>query len=293
VQHLKTQPKPLESIRPDLPPALCRLVHSMLVKSPDRRCASAREIVREVRRLQLEYGGEELPEDLPGWDVLSGEFSTDPRIAATRHLGDLMKTLAMQQPKRRRWRLYAAGALAAFVVGGLVAWSAAVDRPLLAGAAETEQTIPSAASAARQYFIACNLGTEEAWKSVIRYHPDDLMYTPKAREQLALIYLVRRDSENALKIFDDLVNMGDGYKEYEAFAWAGRSVAYYINHQDEKSAQALNKLPRLFSDLKNPLMAQLVRSTINKQRVTLKKLISGEDWDNLEKMVETRPPESN
>jgi eukaryotic-like serine/threonine-protein kinase len=36
VQHLKTQPKPLETQRTDLPPALCRLVHTMLVKDPER-----------------------------------------------------------------------------------------------------------------------------------------------------------------------------------------------------------------------------------------------------------------
>ena len=39
VQHLKKQPQPLETLRPDLPPALCRIVHQMLAKDPAQRFA--------------------------------------------------------------------------------------------------------------------------------------------------------------------------------------------------------------------------------------------------------------
>ena len=59
VQHLKSRPKPLEAIRPDLPPMLCRIVHRMLAKSPSERFESARELLRELRRLQIEHFGDE------------------------------------------------------------------------------------------------------------------------------------------------------------------------------------------------------------------------------------------
>ena len=42
VQHLKRQPQPLESLRSDLPPAICRIVHQMLAKEPAQRWASCR-----------------------------------------------------------------------------------------------------------------------------------------------------------------------------------------------------------------------------------------------------------
>jgi serine/threonine-protein kinase len=293
VQHLKTQPKQIEAIRPDLPPALCRLVHSMLVKTPDRRCASAREIVREVRRLQLEYGGEDLPEDLPGWDSIAGELSDDPRIAATQHLGELMKTLAMQQPKRPRiWR-YAIGLAVAFLVGGSIAWFAMSERSLLAGAAESESTFTPAPTAARQYLIACRLGTEEAWKSVIKNFPKDLLYTPRAREQLVLLYLDRKDTERALKVSEDLIAMGEGWPEYVAFGTAGCSVAYAYDHELGKSAQALNKLSPLLSHLNNLLMRQLVAIVITNNRPTLEKLKPGLEGEKLDKMMEAHPAESN
>ena len=272
VQHLKTQPKPLEAIRPDLPPALCRLVHSMLAKSPDRRCASAREIVREVRRLQLEYGGEDLPEDLPGWESLTGDFPADPRIAATRQLGELMKTLAMQQPNRHRWWGYAFGLAGVFLIGGAIAWCTTIERSLLAGAAETEQPIARALTPARQYLTACRLGTEEAWKSVIRNYPKDLLYTPRAREQLVLLYLDKKDTERALKISDELIAMGDAGPEYEAFGLAGRYVAYAFDREYEKSEHALNMFDPLHSKLNNPFMIQLVEIVRTNNRPTLDKL---------------------
>ena len=278
VQHLKTQPKPLDAIRPDLPPALCRLVHSMLVKSPDRRCASAREIVREVRRVQLEYGGEDLPEDLPGWDSLGGEFPADPRIAATRQLGELMKTLAMQQPKRHRWWGYALLLAGAFAVGGAIAWLAMPQQSLLAGVTEAEQPPAQAKTAERQYLSACRVGTEEAWKSVIQYFPDDLVYTPLAREQLVLLYLERKDTEHALKVSDDLIRMRDAWPQYQAFGWAGRSVAYAYDHDSEKSDQALDRLAALESKsklLNNSLMEQLVQIVKTNNQPNLDNLKKG------------------
>ena len=49
VQHLKSQPERLEQLRPDLPPALCRIVHKMLAKDPAQRYASPRELLQELR----------------------------------------------------------------------------------------------------------------------------------------------------------------------------------------------------------------------------------------------------
>ena len=94
VQHLKRQPQPLESLRGDLPPAVCRIVHQMLAKDPSRRMATARDLLRELRRVQIEHFGDDWPEDLPAWDSLAGEPAADPRVAVTQQLDGLMKTMA-------------------------------------------------------------------------------------------------------------------------------------------------------------------------------------------------------
>ncbi|MCG8585053.1 MAG: serine/threonine protein kinase, partial [Pirellulales bacterium] len=52
VQHVNDEPKPLEEVRPDLDPALCRIVHRMMAKNPADRYASARELWKDLRPLR-------------------------------------------------------------------------------------------------------------------------------------------------------------------------------------------------------------------------------------------------
>ena len=78
VQHLKKSAQPMESLRPDLPPSLCRIVHQMLAKDPSRRFASARDLLRELRRVQTEHFGDDWPQDLPAWDSIAAEMPPDP-----------------------------------------------------------------------------------------------------------------------------------------------------------------------------------------------------------------------
>ncbi len=84
VQHLKTQPQPLESLRGDLPPALCRIVQQMLAKDPSRRPATARDLLRELRRVQIEHFGGDWPEDLPGLGLAGRRSSRRPPRRADR-----------------------------------------------------------------------------------------------------------------------------------------------------------------------------------------------------------------
>jgi serine/threonine-protein kinase len=51
VQHVQNEPLPLHDLRPDLPPDLCAMVHTMMAKKPDDRYQNAREILKELKRL--------------------------------------------------------------------------------------------------------------------------------------------------------------------------------------------------------------------------------------------------
>jgi tRNA A-37 threonylcarbamoyl transferase component Bud32 len=48
MKHVHDEPRPLDELRPDLPPALCRLVMRMLHKDPAQRPQTGREILREL-----------------------------------------------------------------------------------------------------------------------------------------------------------------------------------------------------------------------------------------------------
>jgi len=80
VQHLNVAPPRLEQSRPDLPPALCRIVHKMLAKDRIDRYASPRHLLKDLKALAV---GSLSDGDL---DVDSGE--------ATRCSADRLKSPA-------------------------------------------------------------------------------------------------------------------------------------------------------------------------------------------------------
>src|SRR6185295_18479131 len=49
------------SIRPDLPPELCAMVHKMMAKDPAERYQTFKEILREINRLTDVLAGEDVP----------------------------------------------------------------------------------------------------------------------------------------------------------------------------------------------------------------------------------------
>ena len=189
VQHLKNAPEPLESLRPDLPAALCRVVHQMLAKEPERRLASARDLLHELRRVQVENFGENWPEHLPAWESLAAELPPDPRIALTQQLDRLMKAAAPERPSVARGAALAAGFLGAAAVGGLLAWLA-LPPPVLADA-KAPSVIPKEANVVRQVYRASQLGTEAAWQSVATVFPRKKILRPPRRRAVGADLLPR------------------------------------------------------------------------------------------------------
>jgi serine/threonine protein kinase len=53
LKHITDAPRPLESLRPDLPPELCGMVRKLMAKRPEERQQSAREVLRELNRVKV------------------------------------------------------------------------------------------------------------------------------------------------------------------------------------------------------------------------------------------------
>jgi eukaryotic-like serine/threonine-protein kinase len=263
VQHLKKEPPELEALRPDLPAPLCRIVHKMLAKGPEQRYQSAREVLRELRRVQVEYCGDQWPEDLPGWDLGGIELPEDPRIQATQHLATLMKTIAIERQGRRNGLRWAAALAAVFVAGGLLAWVTRADAPLLLPASHERVAIPRQNTALRQWYYASQLGTKEAWQSVIDYFPDNKYLAHRAEEQLALIYLSRDDDYGAAKLlFDKLANESDN--DLRAFGMAGQCGVLVRQRKYDEAAALLGQLYPLKTDLHNRAMQEMLGHIVRK-----------------------------
>jgi len=283
VQHLKKRPPPLESLRSDLPAALCRLVHKMLAKEPDDRCQSARDILRELRRIHLEEFQDNWPEDLPGWESTGLELSADSGGQVTRQLAALMKTSATVRTGRRMRRAFWAGALATFLLGAAIAWFATRQPPLLAGIPTRESLVQEQPSALLQYLHASRIGTKEAWESVIEYFPDKEHLCSRAKQQLARIYLSEGDHDRALILFDELALADEEERELRAFGLAGQYLVLTLCGEYPEAAVVLDELSEVGFYLRDRQMRELVESAfrINSSQLEARTALDLEQfWDS-------------
>ena len=224
VQHVKKQPKALEQQRPDLPPALCRVVHQMLAKDPDQRWNSCGELLHELYRIQVEYCPQATPEELASWGPMGMEPLTDPRLRAKRQLAEAMRVEPRQGSRLGRW-LLAAGMAAAFVAAGGAAWFTMRPVVLTPQQLGDKSAITHEDSQWRQWFHASQDGSEDAWKSVIDYPGVSELVASRARQQLVRIYLLRQANfPRATEVCNELAKSSD--KEFKAFGLAGLCVCF-------------------------------------------------------------------
>ncbi|RMF86468.1 MAG: serine/threonine protein kinase [Planctomycetota bacterium] len=277
VQHLKKRPEPLESLRPDLPAALCRVVHRMLEKDPAHRFPSAVDLLRELRRIYLEEFGDDWPESLP--DVETTELTTAARTQAVEQLGRLMKASGASRRRMVLATSIVLAAIASFSIGAAVAYWGRSEPPLLASADAPRLAVQRFDSSVRQILHARFVGTEEAWKAVIEYFPDQTDDVALAKSQLVLIYLSQDRLEEALKLCDELAAESDAESEMRAFGLAGRCGILTLQGRYQESAETLNELWPIRSYLRNPFMRQLLAYAVTTNRERLG-LVSARGWSN-------------
>ncbi len=117
-QHVHKEPDPLGSIRPDLPPELCAMVHKMMAKDPAARYQTGREIGREVGRLRDMLVA--LGATSGSSQLLAGLSSEGLRSSST-------QLHAVMPPRAPWWRnaLFAATVVAALAGGLAFGWARA------------------------------------------------------------------------------------------------------------------------------------------------------------------------
>ncbi|MBI3839235.1 MAG: serine/threonine protein kinase [Planctomycetia bacterium] len=266
VQHLKSQPARLENARPDLPPAVCRIVHKMLAKDPSDRFATPRQLLHELRAASIELFQEDPGNEFDGWGGDDLTSTVAARRQATERLGVAMRTSAMPAVHRGtiwRWVLLA---FACSLAGTTAAWGLR-ECPLVTPDAEVE-TIERQDTAEAQYIYASMLGTEEAWKSVPKYFPDDQTYARRAMQHLARLYLQEFDYDRAMKVFGDFAALNDVEVQFKAFGLAGEAI---VLNRRKKYAQSADKLAQLWP-LRDKLegeMRYLVMFTMRSNRKAL------------------------
>ncbi len=261
VQHLKKQPEPLETLRPDLPPALCRLVHRMLAKSPEARFQSPHELLRELRQLEREHLGQTWDEESSTSEVALLGTDVQARLDATERLETAMQSAVRNMPRRLVWIGWSVAIVLALLGGAAAARLTVIEPPLLA---IDDSGIPKLESVGMQFLYACHVGSVDAWKAVVEYFPDEPYYVRRAKQQLAWLYLLDENYEQALRLLDELASLEGTEQELRAFGLAGK---YWILTRQERYTDAAMELERLLpirDKLDHPQMRELFRRALAK-----------------------------
>ena len=277
VQHLKKEPPPLNKVRPDLPADLCRIVHKMLVKDPQARYQSARDLLGDLRRLHREQFDGDWPENLPAWESTGVELPAHSG-QVTQQLDALMKTVAVVRPSRWRKWLLGLGLPAAFLCGAAIAWLTLHERSLLADAGVGPPSIPRQNTALQQYLDASRLGTEEAWRSVIEYIPRNEPLVRRAQQQLARIYLREGEYHRAMAIFSELVAASGSDEGLRAYGLAGQCGVLTLQGEYRKSSAVLDQLWPIHSKLRDQQMQRMLDFAIKKNRTKVGSQ-NDQEWD--------------
>ncbi len=288
LQHVRTQPERLENLRPDLPPALCRIIHKMLVKDPKERYQNPRELLQELRSLSIEGVDLQWPAEMDEFNAVELASLTGVTRQATERLGELMKTQSLQRPDRRWiWRT-AAAMIAALLLGAGAAW--ALREPYLLNV--PPEVVPRQSTAEAQYDYARNLPSEAAWQAVENYFPSDKKYIALAKKELALHYLLEQDDSEsrakAMKLFDWFANRPDVEKDNQVFGIAGQAIVDSLDHNPTESAKKLLELENVAGRLDSgqvqrmlgPRMAASLAGVIRRNQQAIGKE-TADKWEQL------------
>jgi serine/threonine-protein kinase len=292
VQHLKNPAERLENKRPDLPPNLCRIVHTMLAKEPGSRYPSARELLRELRALRSELDGEGLLDAAYDDGLDPADLELAGRSRAATRLDTLMKTSMMRQTRRNKAPLWVLAGAIAFGLGAAGAWSLRPSSILQTPAAEAS-SVAAQPTAAAQAWYASLVKTAEAWKAVLEYHPDDGYFVNEAHRELGMLYLQSGAEDQAREHFDELASLRDDTEaEFRAFGLAGQAVVLSLEGKNAESNIKLADLLPIMDKLTDYRM-RLMLGDIKRENDRILKRQANEEFDRQwEKQLLERQQES-
>jgi serine/threonine-protein kinase len=254
VQHLKTEPKRLEVLCPNLPDGLCRIVHKMLAKKPEERYQRAIDLLKELKALKIEGLDQDWTAELPGFNSADLALSTAGRLEATQQLDRLLRSNLESQP--RRWTTgrvigtVVTLILTGLMAGGAAAWVMRPESPLPPSQGPNELKVKRMANVRQQYDLA-RMATghdkEEYWQAVEEYFPpenanENRHYVRLARRSRASICVAERRLPEALKLYNELADVDDVEADMQLSGLAGQAVVYHRYMQNEQDRQVLEWL---------------------------------------------------
>lgn len=261
VQHLNSDPPRLDQARPDLPPALTRIVHRLLAKKAEDRFQQPAELMRELRALTAPEDGADGRSEAD-WELPELLELGMPRSEATQRLESVMKTESLRTVSRAaRWPWYVAPALALALGVALAWWQRPVSRLSLTAAEPAR--VARKDNVKDQFFQAMRLGTVEGYESVERNFPvgkDSLnaYYVHRAWQQQAELHLRRDEFGRAYDVYSRLASLRDESDvQFLCSGLLGQANVHALRGEIEAAISKLVEVVPLFNSLQSGTQAQL------------------------------------
>ncbi len=248
VQHVNKEPPPLIQQRRDLPDIVCRLVHKMMMKSPDDRYQNAETLLQDLTMIA---------------DTLRDKPANLSRLRLSEAPSALPWSwwLTPFFGWRRQMAVFGSTILVASVVAAGIGWWQRPKSPFATTPPQEKKTVPIEATAMQQYFTAMRLVDDEnAWRAVVENFkdPKDIMYRRRANEELASLFLRTERYAEAQKIYKGFTVEDDKDKSLIATGYAGLAVIASLQEQYSESQQIIQfKLLPLVRDGKVRIPRQL------------------------------------
>ncbi|MDR1485290.1 MAG: serine/threonine protein kinase [Planctomycetaceae bacterium] len=266
LQHVNTEPAPIESIRLDVPLNLCKIIHRMIEKEPEKRFQSFNEIRVELRPFFSApvLGGDV---NLPNKSDFGKIDPIDKKIIE--RAGYLQSVLNNEKQIGflRRILFVFLFFMCLIFVGVLLGYVHVVSMP-------NPLHVPTVLETRRydtveeQWVYACILDSPEAWVSVIEYFPDaDYYWKRKAKRQLIRYYFQSGDHGNPamlLPLFQEFAQLSGVDEQDRALgvvglAWYTAEVAE-VNEKEkiEIASDYLLQFYELDFAYSDPLLIQIL-----------------------------------
>jgi len=226
---VQTEPVPLHEVRPDLPPAVCAIVHKMMAKNLDKRYQTCAELLKDLNQYREAFAAQKTqPQEL-----------ALPPATITPATAKIL-TAHLARPRGWLGGVAAMSVMLALVTGGTVAWlrgrgtvpapstpphPAVAEGPLLTAQTKYEQFLREAVE---QY---ANPGTDGARRQVGLQH----------HLELGLLYLKDDRLEEADRFFLSLINPAKVWS-YRTLGRFGRAIVLARQDQADKSNELFLEL---------------------------------------------------
>ncbi|MEX2287316.1 MAG: serine/threonine-protein kinase [Planctomycetaceae bacterium] len=263
VQHVNEKPLPLDRIRPDLPPGLCRIVERMMAKSPKSRYADAATLLNDMQRVADNIGDE-------------------PPAAAMARLAHLMTHGASHNaglpgpfsrlPGGRVVQSIIALAAACILLAAtsaVVGWWMRPDDPLAVEPRikTSERPQPSVIEQYGRAFLLVD--DEQAWLAVLQYFPEEESFGELARAQLARLYLQQDRFDDAEKLFAEFATPAQKDSRLRARGYAGLAIIAAAKGKHLESHQIIVEQLLPLQEVLDDTSRELVVEAIGYNRAAL------------------------